>query len=89
MKDVGDVILYAGGVATALAAIGALLRYLVLRPLQRWITEQVKQPVDAVHAEMSPDHGHSLRDAVNRTEAKVDALGQRFEDHLINHPRGR
>lgn len=89
MKDVGDVILYAGGIATALAAIGVLLRYIVVRPMRKWIVEQVKQPVDAVHAEMSPDHGHSLRDAVNRTEHKVDTLARRFDDHLINHPRGR
>lgn len=89
VRDIGDVIIYAGTVAAALAAIGALLRYIVLRPLKTWITEQIKQPVDAVHAEMSPDHGHSLRDAVNRTEGKVDSLTLRFEDHLINHPKGR
>ena len=89
MKDLGDWVIYLGAIATALAAIGLLLRYLVVRPMKRWIAEQVKEPVDAVHAEMSPDHGHSLRDAVNRTEVKVDTLARRFDDHLINHPKGR
>lgn len=98
VRDVGDIILYLGAVATALVAIGALLRWVIVRPLKSWITEQispvkqstaaVQETADKVHAEVSPDHGRSLKDHVVRTEAKVDTLTKRFDDHLINHPKG-
>lgn len=105
IRDVGDVILYLGAIATALVAIGALLRWAVVRPIKKWITEQispvrqttaavqkntqaVKETADRVHAEVTPNHGGSLKDVVTRTELKVDVLTQRFDDHLINHPKG-
>ncbi len=97
-RDLGDIILYLGGVATALAAIWLVLRWAVLRPLKRWIGEQIRQvkqgteavqeTANAVKAEVTPNHGNSLKDAVTRTEIKLDALTRRFDDHLINHPRG-
>lgn len=49
---------------------------------------EVKGQMALVKAELSPNSGHSIKDVVDRTEDKVDALGQRFNDHLINHPRG-
>ncbi|MGW5259704.1 hypothetical protein ACWEQG_01935 [Microbispora sp. NPDC004025] len=105
IRDLGDAILYAGALAAALAAIGVVARWAVLRPLKKWIAEQIGQvkqgtaavqetaqavqaTADKVHAEVSPNHGHSLKDHVIRTETKLDALTQRFEDHLANHPKG-
>lgn len=105
VREVGDVILYLGAVATALVAIGALLRWAIVRPIKKWITEQISpvrqtavavekntqavmETADKVHAEVTPNHGGSLKDVVTRTELKVDVLAQRFDDHLINHPKG-
>ena len=95
IKNLGDAVIYLGAVAAALAAIGVVARFAVLRPLKSWIREQI-QPVmhetrdaaNAVQAEVSPNHGHSIKDVVDRTERKVDTLGERFDDHLRNHPGG-
>ncbi|MEV0968526.1 hypothetical protein [Microtetraspora glauca] len=98
VRSLGDLIIYSGTVAAALAAIGAIVRWVVLRPLKKWIAEQIRkvqqstqavqETADKVHAEVSPNHGHSLKDTVVRTEVKVDLLTKRFEDHLTNHPSG-
>jgi hypothetical protein len=95
IKDVGNVILYLGGLCLALGAIGVVLRFAVVRPLKSLIddrieavqasTKAVQETADQVHAEVSPDHGHSMKDTINRTEIKLDALTQRFEDHLRTH----
>ncbi|WP_433225627.1 hypothetical protein [Actinomadura formosensis] len=103
IKDLGDLIIWAGGVAAALSAIGFLVYRVFVRAFVRWLKEQIvetrqelgetrqalgetKQTAEAVHAEVTPNHGTSLKDAVTRTEQKVDQLDRRFTDHLINHP---
>lgn len=99
LQDLGSALIYLGYLAGALAAIGVVMRWVVLRwvmrPLKAWLREQIKAPVDQVHAEMSPNHGSSMRDAVNRIElrqrelsGRQDELGERVRDHLINHPGG-
>lgn len=98
VRDVFDVVLYLGALATALAAIGVVGRWVIVRPLKKWIAEQIRpvrqttqavqETADKVHAEVTPDHGGSLKDVVTRTELKVDVLTQRFDDHLLNHPKG-
>lgn len=50
--------------------------------------DKVQETADRVHAEVSPNHGHSLKDAVTRTEHAVNALTRRFEDHLLTHSGG-
>lgn len=96
VKHLGDVVIYLGAIAVALTAMGVLLRRLVVMPLKRWLKEQIAQTRDAVrdvqetanavHAEVTPNHGGSLKDAVTRTEIKVDALSHRLADHISNHP---
>jgi hypothetical protein len=90
LRDLGGALIYLGYLAGALAAIGVVMRWVVLRwvvkPLKTWLREQIKAPVDDVHAEMSPNHGSSLRDAVNRIEARQNAMAERFRDHILNHP---
>ena len=95
VRHVGDLTIYAGAVAAALTAIGALLRWGVVKPLQRWLADEVRGPLRetrtsaaAIQAEVSHNHGASLKDAVGRTEVEVTMLRQRFDDHLTNHPRG-
>lgn len=95
VRNLGDLIIYFGALATALAAIGALIRWGVVRPLKSWIADEVRGPLretqshaQAIEAEVSHNHGTSLKDAVVRTEVAVQTLTARFDDHLINHPRG-
>jgi hypothetical protein len=88
IKDLGDALIYLGGVAGALAAIGVVLRYVVVQPLKKWMREQVKPPLEQVRAEVSHNSGHSLKDAVSRVERKVDRLDERLDAHIDNHPGG-
>lgn len=89
VKDFGDVLIYLGAVSAALAAIGVVFRYTVLRPWQRWTENLVKQrismPLDKVSNEMSPNGGSSMKDSMNRVELKVNLLSERFDRHLETH----
>lgn len=89
LKNLTDFILYAGGVAAALTAIGLVMRYVVLRPLQKWITEQITlrlaNPLNQVKTEMTDTGNGSIKSAVKRTETKVDLLTERFDRHLESH----
>lgn len=86
LRTVGDALIYLGAIAAALAAIGLVARWAVVVPLRRWLQEQIQPPLERVHAEMSPDSGLSLRDAVTRIERAQERLGSRLADHLANHP---
>lgn len=98
VRDLTDLVIYAGAVAGALSAIGWLVYRVFVRSFVRWLREQIEQTRDhavqaresaeAVEAEVTPNSGSSLKDQVTRTEVKVDALGQRLADHIMNHPRG-
>ena len=74
IADSKDIIV---GIAAALVALGIIWRY-VVRPVisgtrKAWRTiEDVGDAVAFVKAEMRPNGGSSLRDAVNRIETKVD-----------------
>lgn len=96
IRDLGDALIYLGAVAAALSAIGGLLYWTAVRPFRRWLREQIREmrtaaeetrdATNAIQGEVTPNHGSSLKDAVTRTELKVDRLDQRFTDHLTNHP---
>lgn len=96
IKDLGDVVLYAGALAAALGAIGVLFRYAFLHPLKRWLTEQITQrisvPLHTVKSEVTSNGGSSMKDrvgdtkqAVQRLDDKVVTLSERFDRHLENH----
>lgn len=77
-----DLLIWLGGGAAALLALGALTRGL-------WrINRRIVVIVDAVR-ELSPNGGRSIKDTVTRTERKVDEtarelceLKERFDEHL-------
>lgn len=79
-----DLLIWFGGGAAALLAIGALAR-------AAWrINRRIVVIVDAVR-ELTPNGGRSIKDTVTRTEQKVDEttrelceLKQRFDEHLNN-----
>jgi hypothetical protein len=79
-----DLLIWLGGGAAALLAMGALARSV-------WrINRRIVVIVDAVR-ELTPNGGRSIKDTVNRTERKVDEttrelceLKQRLDDHLAD-----
>lgn len=79
-----DVIMYAGGGAAALVAIGTLLR-------GAWNLNRRIVLIAGAVRELAPNGGKSIKDTVTRTEGKVDAhtaelceLRRRFEEHLMD-----
>jgi len=89
IKDLGDLVIYAGTVAGALTAIGWLLYRVAVRPSVRWLKTELtttREATQAVQAEVTPNHGTSMKDQMGRIEVKVDRLRSDFADHLSNHP---
>ena len=80
----------AQGVVLASAVLGAVL--FMIRKLHHGVVAaiQVKQTIEAVHAEFAPNHGGSLRDAVNRVEARQIGFECRLVaiEELITDPKG-
>lgn len=86
-----DLLIYLGGAAAALLAIGATAR-------SAWrVNRRIVVIVDAVK-ELAPNGGRSIKDTVTRTERKVDEtaakvdataedlrqLRERFDAHLAD-----
>lgn len=79
-----DLLIWFGGGAAALLALGALARGL-------WrINRRIVVIVDAVR-ELTPNGGRSIKDTVTRTEQKVDEttrelceLKRRLDEHLAD-----
>jgi len=49
----GDAIIYMGAIAAALAAIGILLRWVVVRPLKTWISEEIREPLSGLRTQIA------------------------------------
>jgi len=43
---------------------------------------KIERRLDRIEAEYKPNHGTSMRDAVNRIEQKIAKLEGRFEQHV-------
>lgn len=52
-------------------------------PAQPGVLERLK----LIEAELRPNHGSSLRDAIDRTERRVMAVETQVGDHLTEHAR--
>ena len=73
--------------ATLVVVLGGVTAGIVW--LRRWLRRQVSEPLGLVQAEVTTNHGASMKDAVDRTERAVQALTRRFEDHLaVGHAGG-
>lgn len=96
VRSAGDAVIWLGAVAAALAAMGVVARVTVLRPLLRWLRRELQVPLQeardaaaAVHAEVSPNSGRSMKDQVTRMDDHLTGLAKRLDDHLTNHPGGQ
>jgi len=62
-------------IGVALQAIGVLWAAAAF-------TTKIKTRLDRIEAEYKPNHGTSMRDAINRIENKLSKLEGRFEQHV-------
>lgn len=95
MHDIGNSIIWWGGVLVAFAAIIETIRR-GLRRTKRWLVAEIAAPVQetrenaaAVAAEVSHNGGSSMKDALARIErgqvdlaADVRTQAARLDDHL-------
>ncbi len=73
-----DYLLMLGGSAGALLALGALAR-------GAWrVSGRVHKIADAV-SELSPNSGHSIKDAVSRIDRNLSELSGAFSAHMALH----
>ncbi len=96
LRALGDLLIYLGAVAGAISAIGWLVYRAAVKPFIRWLKAEVAATRHAaetgsstaakVHAEVTPNHGHSLKDSVTRTELEVKQLRRELLEHITNHP---
>ena len=86
LKDLGDFLIYIGAVAAALAAVGVLIRFVVLKPLVNYLKEQIQPPLNKVHDEVNHNHGHSMKDQITSIDKTLSLYTEKFDEHLKNHP---
>jgi hypothetical protein len=59
-----------------------------LKGLEGWVSgvakdvKSLKEDVTEIQTQYRPNHGSSMRDAVNRIEGKISKLEGRFEQHV-------
>ena len=83
--EVGDAITTAGAIAGALTvlvgAVVGLIRVVILRPLTSRMDERVRvvearlgRRLDTIDDQLTPSAGRSMRDTLERVEARLDAV---------------
>ena len=86
-RDVGEWLVFLAAVITALAVIWRN----AIRPVVKGI-QNVERTLDAARRELIPNGGSSLRDAVDRIEAKQHTMERRVEaveTALLSRPSPR
>lgn len=90
IRDVGDATLYVGGIAGALAAIGLLVRYTVVRPLKTWISTAAAPARQALD-QVKPNGGsqESTRHIIENTADQVAGMTSRLETMALSIDHNR
>jgi hypothetical protein len=85
--QIDDTLLFIGQVAGALIAISAALAI-----LNKLLFSKIRKELDNIHAEMKPNHGSSMRDAINRIEDNqiqmredIKDVREKVDDHIVWH----
>lgn len=80
-----------GVTVTILVAIGAFALYIIRAEIKKNTVT-----TDLTHAQTIPNHGASLRDAVDRIEKRIDGVHEdviyvrgRVDRHIDDHDNGR
>ena len=91
----GAVLVLAAAVAAAtkLPPVRWLGRTLVTRPVTGWLHRELREVVEPIVAQLSPNGGASTRDAIDRVERRLDDLaddiGPVLRDWRVSHPEMR
>ncbi len=86
VQHLGNALIWLGSLASGLIALAVIGRYVIVRPLKRWIAQQLQEHIQPIAAEVTHDHGASLKDSTVRTEQKVDSLAADLREHINHHP---
>lgn len=85
--QVDDILIFLGQVAAAIIAIAAALGI-----LNKIVFSKINKRMENIEAELKPNHGSSLRDAINRieesqAEMKDDLrdVREKIDDHIVWH----
>lgn len=57
LRDAGELFIWLGAIATAAGAIGMVAHFLVVRPLRRWIKDQIGVPIQAAAKSLETSNG--------------------------------
>lgn len=76
VHEVADALIYLGGIAVAVASIGVVLRYLVVRPLKKWITEQAAPAAETLRQVEPNGSGNK-----STTRQLIERLGDQLTEH--------
>lgn len=90
VRALGELIIWAGAICTALFAIGMLLRVAVVNPLKRNTNaelETVKANVQKVLTEVAPESGVRMSERLYGVELRLGAVENRISDHVITHSK--
>lgn len=88
-----------GALATSLIAIGTLLGMVLMFARKRVqkiaaaeittkleaVEKRLGERIAAIHEQVSPNHGKSMHDAINRIERGQDQMRDLITDHLRDH----
>ena len=85
--QIDELLIFAGQIAAAIIAISAAIGI-----LHRIFFKKLTDRLDTINKELHPNHGSSLRDAVNRIENNqqelkrdVEAVREKVDDHIVWH----
>lgn len=84
LRDALDFLIYLGAVTGALAAIWIFLRVAIVRPIKQWIKNQVVTPVNRIHAEVTPNGGHSIKDDVTGIKSDIETVRTTLHKHMTD-----
>lgn len=74
LKELGDLVIWAGGVALALTAIIGLVHITVVRPLKHWLKEQIATPLKETEKSLKTSNGQSAGQYIENSSNMLDKI---------------
>lgn len=72
-----------GAVAAAVVAIGGLLHFAIVRPLRKWIKEQVAKPLQETAGSLQTSNGKTAGEYIENSSNKLDEIEKKMEAMAI------
>jgi hypothetical protein len=74
LRNLGDLLIWLGAVATAALALGTVGHFLVVRPLRRWIKEQIGVPIQATAKSLETSNGKTAGRFIEDSAGTLDEM---------------